>query len=113
MDHRTDASGYNVRSFVAVRTAMDAQARKMAAKYVWWKDSDDALGNEVHFLAQMMTLGTVQDVQWMCANFSDAKLIEVLNQAPPGVFNGRSWHYWHHRLGLDQVPEMPSRRLVV
>jgi len=93
---------------------MNTQARQMAAKYVWWKDPDEALGNRVHFLAQMMTMGTLEDVQWMCANFSEAKLIEVLNQAPPGVFNGRSWHYWHHRLGSgDQVAEMPSRRLVV
>ena len=93
---------------------MNTQARQMAAKYVWWKDPDDALSNRVHFLAQMMTMGTLEDVQWMCANFSEANLIEVLNQAPPGVFNGRSWHYWHNRLGSgDQVPEMPSRRLVV
>ncbi len=92
---------------------MDTQARQMAAKYVWWKDPDEALGNQIHFLAQMMTMGTLQDVQWMCANFSEAKLIEVLNQAPPGVFNGRSWHYWHHRLGSAQVPVMPSRRLAV
>jgi len=40
-------------------------------------------------------------------------LIEVLTHAEIGQFTPRSWTYWHYRLGIadiDQVPPLPSRR---
>jgi hypothetical protein len=40
-------------------------------------------------------------------------LREVLKHAEAGQFNERSWAYWHYRLELanvDQVPALPVRR---
>jgi hypothetical protein len=86
-------------------------AQQMAAKYVWWKGADEALRDEAHFLSMMMTYGTLADTRWMLAHFSRDALIAALRHAPPGIFNGRSWHFWHLRLGVQPVGELPQRRL--
>ncbi len=85
-------------------------AEAIAAKYVWWKSPLEALANKTHFLAHVMTLGTLEDVQWMLANYREKELKEVLAAAPPGIFNGRSWYFWHLRLGVSEVPDLPRRR---
>ena len=35
---------------------------------------------------------------------------KVLADTPPGVFDPRSWAYWHVVLGLDPERELPRRR---
>ena len=59
----------------------------------------------------MMTLGTVDDIRWLLARVSEDELRRVLNDPPIGVFNGRSWNFWHLRLGSVPVPELPTRPL--
>ena len=34
----------------------------------------------------------------------------VLRDPPVGIFNARSWSFWHLRLGFDAVPDLPRRR---
>lgn len=89
----------------------DATTERLAAKYVWWKEPAAALADQPHFLGMIMTYGTLEDVQWMVANFSEDELREAIEQAQPGVFNGRSWSYWHLRLGITERRELPKRRL--
>ena len=81
----------------------------MARKYVWWQPPDRALADKLLFLAQMMTLGTADDVRWLLSRVSEEDLRRVLEDPPAGVFNGRSWHFWHLRLGLVPIPEPPAR----
>ena len=69
-----------------------------------WKISDS-------LLAQMMTLGTADDVRWMLSRVSDSELRRVFLDPPIGIFNRRSWNFWHLRLGLTPTPELPTRRL--
>lgn len=83
----------------------------MARKYVWWQPPEDTLADRKLLLAQLMTLGTVEDVRWMLASATDDELRAVLRDPPVGIFNGRSWAFWHLRLGLDPVPALPVRRL--
>ncbi len=83
----------------------------MARKYVWWQPPGRTLADTRLFLAQMMTLGSVDDVRWLLSRVSEDRLREVLRDPPSGVFNGRSWRYWHLRLGCDPVPELPARPL--
>ncbi len=83
----------------------------MARKYVWWQPPEETLANRKLFLAQLMTLGTVEDVRWMLAAASGDELRAVLRGPPVGVFNPRSWSFWHLRLGLNPVPALPVRRL--
>ena len=93
------------------RLTNDRRAEAMARKYVWWQSSEHTLADERLFLAQVMTLGSVDDVRWLLSRVSEDRLREVLRDPPAGVFNGRSWRYWHLRLGCDPIPELPARPL--
>ena len=87
------------------------RAIAMAQKYVWWKPPGETLCDPVLLVAQMMTMGTLEDVQWMLSCTSDDELRTVLRDPPVGVFNGRSWTYWHRRLNGDPIPPLPRRRV--
>ncbi len=92
-------------------SASDEQAFAMARKYVWWQAPERSLAEPQLFLAQIMTLGTVEDVRWMLSRTPERDLRRVLHNPPIGVFNGRSWSYWHLKLDCLPVPPLPARRL--
>lgn len=84
-----------------------------AARYIWWKSPEEAVRFPGHVIAQVMNIGSYEDVQKLKAVIGDAGLIDVLQNAEAGQFNERSWHYWHYRLGLagpGKVPPLPVRR---
>ena len=65
-------------------------------------------------VAQVMNIGDYSDVQAVAIQVGDAYLRDVLTHAEIGQFNERSWAYWHYRLGLatvGNVPPMPVRKL--
>lgn len=89
-----------------------AVLKPFASKYIWWKTPDEAVAMPQRVIAQVMDIGDYADVQSLVQQIGDAALREVLAQAQAGQFNARSWAYWHYRLGLagvDQVPALPVR----
>lgn len=60
-----------------------------------------------------MDLGDWEDAQALADNVGDEVLRDVLEHAEAGQFRARSWAYWHYRLGvaeIGQVPPLPVRR---
>ena len=92
---------------------MDNEIIFLAKKYVWWQPPKKTLENQNYFLAQLMTFGTAEDVFWLLKRWGYQPFIETLNNPPLGVFNGRSWHFWHYKLGLaknpQEIPSLPIR----
>lgn len=92
---------------------IDPEALKpLARKYLWWQSTDEALRAPERMIAQVMDIGDHVDVEALAANIGDERLREVLHHAQPGQFRPRSWTYWHYRLGiseLGQVPALPTR----
>ena len=85
----------------------------LARKYVWWKTPEDAMAAPERVIAQVMNIGDYEDVQTLASQLGDEMLRQVLTHAEAGQFNERSWAYWHYRLGLadlDQIPPLPVRR---
>lgn len=85
----------------------------LAGKYIWWKAPAEAVAMPERVIAQVMNLGDYDDVQWLAEQVGDDVLCDVLTHAEAGQFNARSWAYWHYRLGLaqvEQVPPLPVRR---
>jgi len=85
----------------------------LASKYVWWKRPDEALEQPQRIMAQVMDLGTWDDVQMLAAQVGDDRLRDVFAHAEAGQFSARSWAYWHYRLGHVEpgsVPPMPIRK---
>ena len=87
--------------------------KPLASKYIWWKTPDEAVATPQRVIAQVMNIGDYTDVQALANQVGDDVLREVLKHAEAGQFSERSWAYWHYRLGLarvDQVPALPTRR---
>ena len=86
----------------------------LAGKYIWWQSAEDAMDFPRRVIAQVMNLGVFADVGRLADALGDDCLREVLEHAEAGQFNARSWHYWHYRLGMatvGQVPPLPTRHI--
>jgi len=84
---------------------------RVARRVVWFKPPEEAVRDRTLFLAHVMTYGTVEDITVVRRHYSEADLRGVLEQAPAGVFDARSWAYWNTMLGRIPVPDLPRRRL--
>jgi len=87
--------------------------KSLARKYIWWKTPEEAMRMPERVIAQVMNIGDYSDVQALASQVGNQALREALIHAQAGQFNERSWAYWHYRLGLsnvDQVPPLPVRR---
>jgi hypothetical protein len=92
----------------------DETLKELARKYVWWKSPDEALRAPQRVIAQVMNVGDYDDVQMLAGQLGPDALRETLDHAEAGQFDKRSWTYWHYRLGLadlGEVPPLPSRTL--
>jgi len=82
----------------------------VAQRVVWFKEPVDALADPVHFLAHVMTYGTVEDLRALQGIIGMDEFQEVLDYAPPGIFDARSWAYWNLKCGRVPAPSLPVRR---
>jgi hypothetical protein len=84
----------------------------VAERVVWFKPPSEALADPVHFVAHVMTYGTVEDLRALEGLVGPSEFRETLEHAPPGVFDPRSWAYWNLRCGRVPAPPLPVRRVV-
>jgi hypothetical protein len=84
---------------------------RVAERVVWFQPPERTLRDPVLFLNHAMTWGTVEDLRVVRVHFTDDDLREALRAAHPGVFDPRSWSYWHLMLDLGPAPPLPRRRL--
>ena len=87
------------------------ELQRLARRLFWWKSPAEALADPRRFLTQVMTLGTWDDVQVARRYWTEEDFHAVLRDPSPGVFDARSWSYWHCVLGVEPVPPLPRRRL--
>jgi hypothetical protein len=90
----------------------DQQLEDIAREVVWWESPEVTLSDQGGFLCRVMVLGTWEDIQRVEKVFGEEALRAALHHARPGVFDPASWHYWHYRLGIEPVPELPKRTFV-
>jgi hypothetical protein len=81
----------------------------VAERVVWFKAPSETLGDPVHFLAHVMTYGTVEDLQALEDVAGPNEFREALDHAPPGIFDARSWAYWNLKFGRVPAPPLPIR----
>lgn len=90
--------------------ALTAGLAAVARRCIWFKKPADAIANPVQFAAYVLTYGTHEDVEELRKQLSDDDLQEVIENAPPGIFDARSWAYWNLMLGRYDAPPLPTRR---
>ncbi|MDR3752623.1 MAG: hypothetical protein P4K93_02595 [Terracidiphilus sp.] len=89
---------------------------RLARTYVWWKTPEEAMRFPERVAAQVLNLGTWDDLTALVEAADEPYLRQVLRGAEAGQLDARSWHYWHYRLGLAEygvrpVPPMPTRKM--
>ena len=97
----------------STRFAVPAHARPLllpvAKRVFWWGNPEEWLDDAIRFAAQVMTFGDWDDNVIVWKVFGDSLFQQVLNSPPPGVFDIKSWTYWHRHYNLE-VPPPPERR---
>jgi hypothetical protein len=81
----------------------------VARRVVWFKEPAEALADPMHFLAHVMTYGTIEDLLALQGIVGKDEFREVLEKASPGIFDARSWAYWNLKCGHQPAPPLPTR----
>jgi hypothetical protein len=81
----------------------------VAQRVVWFQEPRETLAEPLLFLAHVMVYGTPEDLAALTGLVGRDEFREVLEQAPPGIFDRRSWAYWNLVCGRDPPPPLPVR----
>jgi hypothetical protein len=82
----------------------------IAKRVFWWGRPEEWLDDAARFVAQVMTFGDWDDTALTLKLLGDSFFQQVLQSPPPGVFDIKSWTYWHHRYQMA-IPPLPLRKL--
>ena len=85
-----------------------AKLAALAKRYLWW-DGVSVPHSPARAVAQIMNLGTYDDILQLEALVPAATLIRVMDEAEPGWFSARAWEFWRGRLGADLRTHPPAR----
>jgi len=91
----------------AQREALAALARGVN----WWQTPEQAMHEPLRFAARVMTYATWAELQLARRLLGDDLFRQTLDHPPAGIFDARSWHYWHHVFNKLPVPPLPRRQL--
>ncbi len=83
---------------------------EVARRVVWFQPPHETLRDEVQFLNHVMIYGSSEDTATVRRAYGDEALRDALRNAWPGIFDPRSWSYWHTVLGMLPVPPMRVRQ---
>ena len=97
-----------MKSHATIESEIMNALHKVARRLLWWKTPEAALTDTHRLLAQVMTYGALSDVQVALERYGRTAFLETLLHAPPGVFDARSWRYWHLMFARP-VPPLPVR----
>jgi hypothetical protein len=80
----------------------------IAQRYLWWGGQGTPHG-AARMAAQIMNLGTYDDISRLERLLPAATLASVMREAQPGWFSARSWEFWRGRLHIELPPAPPVR----
>jgi hypothetical protein len=86
---------------------------ELGKRYLWWKSVGDQPHSTERIIAQIMNLGTWDDILQLEETLSPSRLVEIMLQAQPGCFSERSWEFWRGRLSHTTgaaIPDQPPQR---
>ena len=86
-----------------------AELLRVARRVIWFEEPGRALADPVQFLAHVMVFGSVQDLKVLRGVVGKNDYRVVLEQAPPGIFDARSWAYWNLVCDRQPAPPLPVR----
>jgi hypothetical protein len=87
-------------------------ASELERKYFWWEPVDAQPRSETRILAQVMDLGSFEDMRRLEKLLDPDRLATVMLSAEPGWISERSWEFWRGRFFAvgKAIPDAPPRR---
>ena len=87
------------------------ELRKAAQQCIWFEPPEMALKEPGRLPAYIFTCGSLEDVTALRCQITQDDLQRLLDAAPPGIYDPRSWAYWNLMAGRYTTPPMPQRKL--
>ncbi|MDB5971029.1 MAG: hypothetical protein JWQ90_3479 [Hydrocarboniphaga sp.] len=87
------------------------ETEAVARRVIWFESPAEALDDPIRFMAYALASATHEDLNVLRRYVSEDDFREVLDQAPPGIIDRRSWAYWNSKMGRYPAPPMPTRKL--
>lgn len=85
--------------------------RQASLRCIWFETPEQAILHPARFAAYVFTYGAPSDVKALRAQLGDRELVALLDAAPPGIFDARSWAYWNLMMDRPETPPLPQRIL--
>jgi len=92
-----------------VQNSLPTPLVDVARNVVWFKAPEETLADEVFFLNHVMIYGCAEDIVTTRRHLDDDAFRNALRTAHPGIWDPRSWAYWHIVLDLMPIPPIPIR----
>ena len=78
---------------------------------LWWMTTEEAWAKPRRLLQQIMAIGLPAHVAEAHQRWSRDEFRAALRTAPAGIFDPRSWAYWHTVLDMLPAPPLPKRQI--
>lgn len=85
------------------------EMRETIQRCVWFEKPEQAVKDTSRVAAYILTYGMPEDTAILREQLSDQELEKVLDDAPPGIYDNRSWAYWNLVVGRYDTPPLPVR----
>ncbi len=86
------------------------ETEAVSRRVIWFEAPEEALADPIRFMSYALAAATHEDMKVLRRYVSDEDLRAVLDQAPPGIIDRRSWAYWNAKMGRYPAPPLPMRR---
>jgi len=106
--------GSDVEQYAATRRAPkpgEERIAQIARRIAWWQSREKTLARPLDFVGRVMASGSMDEIRDVEEFFGRRVLCQALENASPGVFDRRSWNYWHLVLGLERSVPLPVRHV--
>jgi len=87
---------------------LTAEMRRAVQRCVWF-EPEEAIKDTSRLAAYILTHGMPEDTHELRKQLSDDDLKQVLDIAPAGIYDARSWAYWNLVIGRYDTPPLPVR----
>lgn len=94
----------------AVPESLQSSLLPVARHVFWWGEPEAWLNDTNRFVAQVMTYGDWNDTVLTLKLLGDSAFKKTLKNAPAGVFDPKSWAFWHRHYHWE-TPALPTRKL--
>lgn len=82
----------------------------LAKKYLWWDAVDENGHSLPRMIAQIMRLGSYEDILSLETIAGSHVLAEAMRNSAAGWFDDRSWDFWRGRLSHSGIRDIPEQR---